>query len=82
MTVYLESIYFPLSHQLDYTDQILYFNSTYRGVYLITHRDIYYLQMEQFLALYVLMGFWICWDYWYAFYLYFGHYGLGWRTTI
>jgi hypothetical protein len=39
-----------------YTDRILYFNSTYTAVHFTTHRGIYYLHVEQFFALYALMG--------------------------
>jgi hypothetical protein len=35
----------------------LYFDSTYTAAHLTAHRGIYYLRVEQFLALYALMGF-------------------------
>jgi hypothetical protein len=64
---------FSVVTPLDYTNRILYFDSTYTAVHLTTHRGIYYLHVEQFLALYALMGFFlICLDYWCAFCLCFG----------
>jgi hypothetical protein len=54
---YLESIGSPLQHPLDYTNRILYFDSMYTAVHLTTHRGVFYLHVEQFLAFYVLIGF-------------------------
>jgi hypothetical protein len=35
----------------------VFFDSTYTAVHLATHQGIFYLHVEQFLALYALMGF-------------------------
>jgi hypothetical protein len=44
--IYLQSIGFPLRHQLHYTNPNVFFGSTYMAEHLTTHRD-YYLHVEQ-----------------------------------
>jgi hypothetical protein len=51
------AISFPLGHLLNYTNWILWFNSTYTAAHLTTHRDIRKLQVKKYLGLDSLQGF-------------------------